>query len=93
MEGGGVPFWGTIKVTSTTFMLWLEQTFLPLDTIDNLNNIALDNYCSTLMKVRTQQAEITSIKPYLEHFSSMHLKAYFTSNNTVTPILPITNVH
>ena len=33
-----------------------------LDTIGNLNNIALDNYCSTLMKVRTQQAEVTSLK-------------------------------
>ena len=42
-----------------------------LDTIGNLNNIALDNYCSTLMKVRTQQAEVTSLKPYLEHFSSL----------------------
>ena len=38
------------------------------------------------MKVRTQQADITSIKPYLDHFSSMHLKAYFTSNDMVTPI-------
>ena len=50
---------------------------------------ALDNYCKTLMKVRTQPAEITSIKPYLEYFSSMHLKAYFTNNNAVTPILPM----
>ena len=38
------------------------------------------------MKVRTQQANITSIKPYLDHFSSMHLKAYFTNNDMVTPI-------
>ena len=41
------------------------------------------------MKVRTQQAELTSIKPYLEHFSSLTLKAYFTNNNKVTPILPM----
>ena len=52
-----------------------------LDTISNLKNIALDNYCSTLMKVRTQQAEVTSLKPYLELFSSLTLKAYFTNNN------------
>ena len=36
---------------------------------------------------RTQQAEVTSLKPYLAHFSSMHLKAYFTNNDMVTPIL------
>ena len=41
------------------------------------------------MKVRTQQSELTSIKPYLEHFSSTHLRAYFTNNNMVTPILPM----
>ena len=41
-----------------------------LDTISNLKNIALDNYCSTLMKVRTQQAELTSIKPY--HISMLY---------------------
>ena len=51
-----------------------------LVTISNLNNIALDNYCSTLMKVRTEQADLTSIKPYKEHFSSLTLKAYFTNN-------------
>ena len=60
-----------------------------LDTISNMNNIALDNYCSTLMKVRTQQAELTSIKPYLEYFSSLTLKAYFTNNDLITPILPM----
>ncbi len=54
-----------------------------------LNNIAFDNYSKTIMKVRTQQAEVTSLKPYLEYFSSLTLKAYFTSNNMVTPILPI----
>ena len=31
-----------------------------LNTVGNLNKIALDNYCSTLMKVRTQQTEIRS---------------------------------
>ena len=41
------------------------------------------------MKVRTQQAEVTSLKPYLEQFSSMHLRAYFTNNDMVTPILPM----
>ena len=60
-----------------------------LETISKLNNIALDNYCSTLMKVRTQQAEVTSLKPYLEHFTSLTLKAYFTNNDIVTPILPM----
>jgi hypothetical protein len=58
-----------------------------IETIGKLKNIAVDNYYTTLMKVRTQQAEATSLKPYLEHFSSLTLKAYFTNNNTVTPIL------
>jgi hypothetical protein len=60
-----------------------------LETIGKLSNIALENYDKTLMKVRTQQAEVTSLKPYLEHFSSLTINAYFTSNNTVTPILPM----
>ena len=68
--------------TETYFRVYVQATTLDL-------NIALDNYSSTLMKVRTQQAELTSIKPYLEHFSSLTLKAYFTNNNTVTPILPM----
>ena len=50
---------------------------------------ALDNYCSTLMKVRTQQSEATCLKPYLEPFSSTHLRACFTNNDMVTPILPM----
>ena len=68
-----------------------ENVFIreALETIGKLNKIALDNYCKTLMKVRTQQADITSIKPYLEHFSSLTLKAYFTNYNTVTAILPM----
>ena len=50
---------------------------------------ALDNNCSTLMKVRTQQTEVTCLKPYLEHFASTHLRAYFTNNDMVTPMLPM----
>ncbi len=46
-----------------------------LETIGKLNNIALDNYDKTFMKLRTQPAEVTSLKPYLEHFSSLTLKA------------------
>ena len=38
-----------------------------LDTIGNLNNIALDNYCRTLMKVRTRQAEITTDVHFQKH--------------------------
>ena len=41
------------------------------------------------MKVRTQQGEVASLKPYLEHFSSTHLRAYFTNNDMVTPIMPM----
>ena len=36
-----------------------------LETIGNLNNIALENYNSMLMEIKTQQREVTSIKPYL----------------------------
>ena len=57
------------------------------ETIENLNNIALDNKNSILIKIRTQQREATSIKPYLDNFLSLHLKAYFTNNDMVTPIL------
>ncbi len=68
-----------------------ENNFIreALETIGKLNNIAFDNYSKTIMKVRTQQAEVTSLKPYLEHFLSLSLKAYFTNNNMVTPILPM----
>ena len=55
------------------------------ETIGNLKNIVLNNYSSPQMKIRAQQREATSIKPYLGYFLSIHLKAYFTNNDT--PIL------
>ena len=54
-----------------------------------MNNTALDSYCNTLMKVRTQQAEAISLNPYLEYFASIHLKAYFINNDNVAPIMPM----
>ena len=46
-----------------------------LETINEMNNIAFTNYCSTLMKIRTQQADITSITPYLEYYQSLDSRA------------------
>ena len=35
-----------------------------LETIGKMNNMALDNYCSTLMKVRTQQARSNKLDSF-----------------------------
>jgi hypothetical protein len=86
------PLAAPISMTQMVYdSLLCENGFIKeaLETIGKLNNIALDNYDKTLMKVRTQQAEGTSLTPYLEHFSLLTLKAYFTNNNTVTSILPM----
>ena len=51
-----------------------------LETINEMNNIAFTNYCSTLMKIRTQQADITSITPYLEYYQSLDSRALYIEN-------------
>ena len=45
-----------------------------------MNTKAFTNYCSTLMIIRTQQAEITSITPYLEYYQSLESRALFIEN-------------
>ena len=53
-------FISTIKYDDPIFLGHKNRPFIEiiireaLETIGNLNNIALDNYCSTLMKVRTR---------------------------------------
>ena len=41
------------------------------------------------MKVRTQQSEATSLKPYLEYFLSLSIKAFFTGNMEVNQYINI----
>ena len=45
-----------------------------------MNNLALDNCYNKLMKVRMNKIETTCIKPYLEFFESINIKAYFLNN-------------
>ena len=49
-------------------------------TIETMNKIAHKNYCQTLMKVRTEQAQAMDLVPYLEYFLSLDSRAYFMEN-------------
>ena len=51
-----------------------------LTTIGEMNKIAHKNYCSTLMKVRTQQTNTENLVPYLEYILSLDARAYFSEN-------------
>ena len=51
-----------------------------LETIGEMNKIAHKNYCSTLMKVRTQQTKTENLDPYLEYVLSLDTRAYFIEN-------------
>ena len=45
-----------------------------------MNKMAHKNYCTTLMKVRTEQAQAMDLVPYLEYFLSLDTRAYFIEN-------------
>ena len=45
-----------------------------------MNEITFTNHCNTLMKMRTQQAEITSITTYLEYYQSLDARVLFVNN-------------
>ena len=66
-----------------------NNTFIKkaLDTLNKMNHIANNNYNTNLQKIKNQDTDANCIKPFLEYFISLDMKAYFTHNQRIKPYL------
>ena len=51
-----------------------------MESLNKLNKISFDKYKVNLVDVKNENKDVSCLKPYLEHFVSLDLKAYFARN-------------